>query len=140
MDVPVSQAWALKVSADDPWHFTEDIVFGEGGDEWRYLMRWKVDGHHIAALSAVTVVAPGQAPADDVPDDVSDDASSDFDVTVKWDGCCDWPLSPAHSGAAGGYGHPCHPPHVAALAGAVVYAQRRGLEVLKARERLAIFG
>jgi len=136
MDVPVSQAWALEVSAADPWHFTEEITFGDGADEYRYLMRWKVDGHYLAALSAIAVEAPGQVPADAVPAD----AASDFDVTVKWDGCCDWRFSPDDGHAAAGYLHTCHPAQVEALAGALVYAQRRGLEVLQARERMAIFG
>jgi len=99
MDVPVSQAWALEVSAADPWHFTEEITFGDGADEYRYLMRWKVDGHYLAALSAIAVEAPGQVPADAVPAD----AASDFDVTVKWDGCCDWRFSPDDGHAAAGY-------------------------------------
>lgn len=134
MDVPISQAYALEVRTADPWHFTEEIALGDSDNEYRYLMRWKVDGHHIATLSAVAIESTEKA------HDVPADATSDFNVTVKWDGCCDWRFAPADSDAEGGYLHTCDPAKVSALAGALVYAQRRGLDVLQARERLAIFG
>lgn len=120
MDIPVKQnpASPVEVSTADPWTFAEEVLLGEQ----RYLVRWTVKGHYLAESAAVWIeddtMRAEDVPADDTPQ---------FTVTVKWDGCCDWRFSDD------GYLHTCDPTHVAALCGAVVYVQTRGLQVLEAR-------
>jgi len=114
-------------------------VFGEPEEETRYLMLWKVEGHHLAHLDCVMLEADNSplavyaAPPSGRPVD----SESAFTVTVKWDECCDFRIAPAGDD---GYVHTCSPAQVAALAGALVYAQTRGLQILKARENLGLFG
>lgn len=124
MDIQVQQAGDIVLSSDDPWSFAEEVAFGE----CRYLMRWLVKGHYLAEVAAIDL-----EPDEDAAD-VNCDVPPMFCVTVKFDGCCDWRFAPMDDDADDGYVHTCDPEHVAALAGAMVYAQRRGLQVLEARE------
>ena len=125
MDIPVEQPAAIEVSGVDPWEFCEDVAF----DDYRYLFRWKVSGHFYADVRAFAVEEPADMEAGPIPDD----ETPAFQVTVKWDGCCDWRIATPDDSAEGGYLHTCSPEEVAALAGAMVYVQRHGLDMLEAR-------
>ncbi len=131
MEIAVKQAHAIEVAADDPWTFTEELAFGEGDDEYRYIVRWKVEGHYLAHATAANY-----AVGDENPTAALDDENAIvFEVTVKWDECCDFRVAPRHDG----YVHTCSPSEVAAFAGALVYAQTRGLQILKAREATRLY-
>lgn len=127
MDIPVKQDPAtapIEVSTADPWTFAEEVMFGEQ----RYFIRWVVKGHYYTEVAAFWMEDP-----DERPEDMPPDARPEFTATVKWDECADWRVGDD------GYLHTCAPDVVAAMCGAMVYVQTRGLQVLEAHGRQDIW-